>query len=256
MKTELRTITPVLAEYYLSKNTENRKLTNKNIDALVRVLRNGEWVVNGETIKFNVKGQLIDGQHRLWACVISGIPFKSLCVDEVSDLAFMTIDVGAKRTAADILSIGQVNNSNTMAAIVKCYVESKISHSFVKSNVMATHLQIINEYNRDAEMYERLLTLHTGIRKFVTTSFMAVCKAAIEKYGDHWLEESIEKIRTGEGLTYGDPCHTLREWSINNKGSVKTQNTRAIYVKSVKAMAIGKQIKYLRHTAGDPFPTF
>ena len=84
---------------------------------------------------------------------------------------------------------------------------------------------------------------------------MAICKSAIEIYGDEWFDVSINKIKTGQNLSYGDPCLTLREWSILNKGMAKRQSMRAIYVKAVRAMATGSKVKLLKYSELESFPT-
>lgn len=252
---ELCTITPEMSEKFLSKNTSNRKITEKNVANIMRALSNNEWSLNGETIKFDFNGNVLDGQHRLLACVRSGIPFRSYIVRNLAPETFTTIDIGAKRTAADILSIHKVPNANNLAAIIKCYVEAKHNRNFSLGNISATNEQILNEYKSSPELYQKLALSYAGISKFVTSPFMAICKSAIEIYGERWFEESIEKIKTGQNLKYGDPCLAIREWSINNKGNSNTRtNTRAIYVKAIKGMATNAKIKKLRFVKEDSFP--
>lgn len=256
MNMELCTITPEMSERFLSKNANNRKITEKNVVGIMRALSNNEWSLNGETIKFDFEGNVIDGQHRLMACLRSGIPFKSYVVRNLPPETFTTIDIGTKRTAIDVLSIHQVPNSNNLAAIIKCYVESKFNRNFGVSRFAATNEQILNEYKASPEMYQKLALSYASTCKFVKTPFMAICKSAIEIYGEHWFEESINKIRTGQNLEYGDPCLAMREWSINNKGKDNSRtNMRGIYVKAIKAMATNSKIKVLRYSKTDSFPT-
>lgn len=255
MNIELRTITPEMSAHFLSKNTNNRKITEKNVTAIAHALYRGEWALNGETIKFDHDGNVIDGQHRLMACVRTGIPFQSYVVNNLPPESFTTIDIGSKRTAADILSIHHAPNSTNIASIAKCYIEARHNKGWALSRLRATNEQILAEYKTNPELYQKLAGLYQHISKFANTSFMAICKSAIEIYGDRWLESTISKIKTGQNLEHGDPCLALREWAINNKDKKTRSSSRAIYVKAVKAMATGTTIKMLRHNSDQAFPT-
>lgn len=256
MNMELRTITPEMSQHFLSKNKNNRKVTEKNVIGIMRALSNNEWALNGETIKFDINGNVIDGQHRLIACVRTGIPFESYIVKDLPSESFTTIDIGSRRTAADILSIHEAPNANNLAAIIKCYVEARYNKSYSVGTIKATNDQILNEYKSNPEMYQKLAVTYQIVAKFVTTPFIAISKSAIEIYGDHWFDESIAKIKTGQNLEYGDPCLALREWAIGNKSRNDTRgDVRAIYVKAIKAMATGTTIKSLRFNKTQSFPT-
>lgn len=104
MKTEVVGITPQLASEWLRLNTHNRKLRRLTVDALKRAFERGEYVQSHQGIAFGKNNIVIDGQHRLTAIseLKSGI-FPMLVTWGVPEDAFMTIDRGVKRTAADSL---------------------------------------------------------------------------------------------------------------------------------------------------------
>lgn len=113
-------VTPEMASMWLSQNTVNRKLIPNHVAALEAVLLRGEWALNGETIKFSSTGRLLDGQHRLTACVKCGVGFWTYVVHGLDDATFDTIDTNARpRKASDILSIGGKASPHSLAACVK-----------------------------------------------------------------------------------------------------------------------------------------
>lgn len=67
-------ITPEIAAKYLERNYKgNRKLSQRRVDYFVQLLRDGLFRTTHQGIGFDKDGNLIDGQHRLWAIVESGI---------------------------------------------------------------------------------------------------------------------------------------------------------------------------------------
>lgn len=114
-KTSMRieVITPDVAGEYLALNTRNRAIRKAHLEDLTKAMRAGAWVLNGQPIIFDDEGALIDGQHRLNACVASGAPFITYVVRGVSDArAFTTIDVGKPRGAHDMATyMGGITSS-------------------------------------------------------------------------------------------------------------------------------------------------
>ena len=100
-------ITPELAEKWLEKNDQNqRHVISAHVRRLAEDMKSGKWEQNGETIKFDTEGNLLDGQHRLLACIEAGVSFTSIVVTGIQNAARMTIDVGTQRTPKDVLRFG------------------------------------------------------------------------------------------------------------------------------------------------------
>ena len=119
VRTELKKITPRIAAELLTQNSINRPMSVSHVRRLAESMKRGEWDLNGTTIKVSTSGRLLDGQHRLTACVDAGVPFDSLVVYGLEDEAFATIDQGAKsRKISDVLSIeAGANMKNVTAAL-------------------------------------------------------------------------------------------------------------------------------------------
>lgn len=118
-------ITPEDAAKILSDNTnkksgkiENyRNLTPATFKSYKSQMEDGVWFLNSHTIAFDTKGKLVDGQHRLSACVASGRPFKSIIVEGVKSSVVKTIDGGKPRVLADHLKYegGKIDDEHAMA---------------------------------------------------------------------------------------------------------------------------------------------
>ena len=112
---EVRTITPADASAMLSRNSRNRSLRPIYAAALARDMTAGRWVFTGDPIRLFEDGEVADGQHRLRAVVMSGIPQTFAVVSGVSDEAMQAIDSGRKRSGADRLALAGVKNSKRIA---------------------------------------------------------------------------------------------------------------------------------------------
>ena len=115
----LLTITPKLAEIFLKNNNANRPLKQRQIASLARAMKEGDWKINGDTIRRSKSGTIIDGQHRLHAVVRSQLTIQSWLIDGLDEDAFDTIAIGGNRSAADTLSCRGAKNSTTLAASLR-----------------------------------------------------------------------------------------------------------------------------------------
>lgn len=108
-------ITPEVAEHYLKANRSNRPISRGIVAGYVEAMRAGDWLLNGESIKFDWDGRLVDGQHRLAAIVAAKRAIAFGVIRDLDPEVFKTLDIGKKRTAADVLAIRHVYNPNAVA---------------------------------------------------------------------------------------------------------------------------------------------
>ncbi|MBY0243435.1 MAG: hypothetical protein K2X55_29425 [Burkholderiaceae bacterium] len=102
MKFEQIMVSPTLAGEFLKMNVVgNRKLRKSLVHRYADAMTRGEWMATPEGIAFSVKGDLIDGQHRLNAVIRSGCTVPMIICREVPDGAFKAMNGGSPWTAAD-----------------------------------------------------------------------------------------------------------------------------------------------------------
>jgi len=99
------TITPSIAEAMLGYNSENRNINHRRVAVIRDDILADRWEFNGDAIRFDENGIMIDGQHRLAAIVMAGKSVASLVVRGVPVAARKTIDQGKSRSLADVLKI-------------------------------------------------------------------------------------------------------------------------------------------------------
>ena len=104
MKVEIVNVTPQMAADWLRANSGNRAIRRGAVDGLKLAFQRGEYKRTHQGIAFSISGRLLDGQHRLTAIseLRDGV-FPMVVTTELPDDAFLVMDIGAKRTAADSL---------------------------------------------------------------------------------------------------------------------------------------------------------
>lgn len=96
----LRDVDPELAEEYLGYNKRNRRAKKALIDSLTIDMTESAFRFNGDTVRFDADGTLIDGQHRLRAIIASGVTVPMLIIDGFDPSVMDTVDQGISRNRA------------------------------------------------------------------------------------------------------------------------------------------------------------
>jgi hypothetical protein len=118
MEITIEKITPEVAADYLQLNVENRKLHEKTVERFARAMRAGRWKLTTQGIAFDIDGRLVDGQHRLAACILIDEPFETLVFRNAPRDMFDVLDDGKHRSGADTLGIlGSSNRSHCASAL-------------------------------------------------------------------------------------------------------------------------------------------
>jgi hypothetical protein len=137
-------ITPGVAALLIRYNTHNRKLSNVSIDTIMGILVRKEWRRTHQGLAFYADGSIMDGQHRLLACVLSGIDLDPIMVSGgYSKDDNDAIDSGSKRTAADAAKLAGVTDAD-----LKCYVVEQ----FAKYQHLVTYGKPITFTNHQTKM--------------------------------------------------------------------------------------------------------
>ena len=105
---EMVTYTPDVASAQVSQNNDgNRIIRRGTVEHIAAAMKEGRFVAaNSQTIAIDAKtGNLLDGQHRLFAISKSGCTQRLLTeyLDNAKE-AYLTMDAGVRRTASDFLT--------------------------------------------------------------------------------------------------------------------------------------------------------
>lgn len=133
IKIEVVNVTPKMAQKWLEKNSKNRAIINNSVKSFSRQMSEGKWVFNGDPIRFDDKGELIDGQHRLEAVIMSGKTIQFVVQKGLSEDARLTIDIGKNRKGSEIWSMtGGAATSVSRSTLAVCEGAARIIYNVVK----------------------------------------------------------------------------------------------------------------------------
>lgn len=151
-------ITPELAAEWLVRNKRNRTLNRALIETYARDMWADNWKLTGEAVKFDLNGDLIDGQHRLHAIVLAQKPVALYVVRGIDPDAQFVLDTGRKRTAADALQLqGHTVKATTLAAAARLgvgWTEGEIKFSVQSRIRTITHAEVFQFVAANPDLVE------------------------------------------------------------------------------------------------------
>lgn len=134
-------------EYIESTNFQNRKYNKNWVEMMSKDMLEGAWKENGETIKFDKEGNLIDGNNRMHALIKAGeinpdIKINMCVAEDVDRETATTIDIGMKRTLEHHLQFMSNCYETGCAAIVRQFMNLNEHH--MSQGASTTTLRLSN----------------------------------------------------------------------------------------------------------------
>lgn len=248
---QFETITPDIANEYLKNNKSNRNLDNKRIARYAREMELGRWLINGDTIRFDTDGILLDAQHRLEAIVKSGVTVEALVVRDLPKEAFATIDVGKNRSGGDILTIsGHQYVSHLASAARRVFTFDNTPEDAPKvaspQGKVVTHTDILDVLKRRPTLPDDVAAFCRGyprIGKLLGFGSGAALQHLFHEKQAELAREYFRGLETGANLDANSVIYQVREKLIALAGSGRmravTTFKMAIIVKGWNLMRDG-----------------
>lgn len=253
MQIQIETINPDVAKSMLTFNKVNRNLSEHTVSKYASAMERGEWLLNGEAIIFDDSGNLANGQHRLSACIKSGITLNTLVVRGVQVDAFKTFDGGKVRTAADILSVSGEKNTVALSSAARAYLMMEMSGR-EKFQITTSQIEKLVKSNRKLA---QIVCTYVGHKpRILPAAFCGVVAQVERLHGESIARSFLEKAISGVALSKDDPEYVLRDKFINTKYGVSLSSEigRAFMIKAANAKIQGKKITFLRMGEEETFP--
>jgi len=247
-------ITPDRARQLLKENINNRPVIKTHLKRLCSELLNGNFKLNGETIKISKKGIVLDGQHRLMAVVETGIAIETLIVVGIDDDFFATIDQGAPRTLAAILNIEKIENAKHCASIVPIlasYKNNKEPHQ--GRGVFISKVDSLNYFkaNKNAIVNAGAFSAASPLRKLISPAYLGLLYFLFNEIDEQQCILFFDRVTRGIGVHEFSPEYILktRLVSIATSTVKEDQLSRcAFFIFAWNAARSGKNMRFIRWT--------
>lgn len=231
IKFERTLITPHVAAAWLEKNTGNRTMRRNVVDKYARDMVSGNFGFAGDPIRFDWNGRLIDGQHRLAACIRADIPFESMVVYGLDPAVQVRIDGGKARTAADAIAIeGGYSALGLLASTSRLILADKFDLGVVSGHWSSSEIMDVLKRHKQLPA-----SVNAVVRKKVPKGMPLACLAMIHYVGARFLDKPekadafVAVMQTGESTYKGDPAHKYRERIINDGAGEKSMKREVRY---------------------------
>jgi len=262
MKTEVREITPTVANEMLKRNINNRKPSESHIGFLSKEMRVGNWKFDGQPLRFSDNGGLLDGQHRLYAIVKSKTTQKFLVLTGINSDAFHVMDTGKQRTGGDVFGINGVQNAKLCAAAVKIIMSHNRGHNAGAGDSKISNTDLWEFFNENRVIEDIVKSSHALYLEFnrvlpltaiVAFRFLMSEKNVLDS-DNFW-----RSVCSGLALEKDSPERVLRQKLIADKVSKSNlpfREKKAIIFKAWNAYRTKKVVKFLRwNKETEKFPT-
>jgi len=264
----LRVITPKYAQELIDATGSRnfRKPDLNRVKVITDDIENGRWKVNGATII--VDGRIIvDGMHRLLACVDSGKSIQTFVVEGLDEDARLTIDAVRPRNLAQWLSHQGVKSANGCASVTRNWFAYRKDY-WNKEILPSESVQVLLA---DFIKRERIIseavhlcsesTNHFRALTFVPASIMGtvLCEGTNKSFCSPTLSEHaklfVYQLRTGESKTKNTPVlHFRNRMCHNSKQQVKMTRTltRALLIYTWNLFVNGETVDVLKFRLSGP----
>ena len=110
---EVMTISVDLNRYILETyNLHNQNTRPGKIKRFAQCHMDGDWKLTGDTVKFGLNCELLDGQNRLRGALQADAPLRTYVVFGVDPDAFRVLDTGTVRTGGDTFQVAGVPSAD------------------------------------------------------------------------------------------------------------------------------------------------
>jgi len=265
MRIEMTKMTKEMGRELLAKNRHNRSTSLATVKVYLHSMNTGRWDWdNGETLKLDTDGNLIDGQHRLQAFINSDLQETNfLIIHGLDSNAMKTLDSGKKRSNTDFLKLEGIAYHNILAnAIPKILLlDSKPMSVVVRGGSSCTTMlnsisvdEILNEYYSKSEQYDSWAKTCSTISRMYSAKgyrgmpggtlllFMHLC------YTNGWdtilVKRYLESLSNPPINTSSDTvANSLIKFTKEEKGKLLAMKNMVAMIKGFNAFMEGTHLK-------------
>lgn len=256
----IEVVSPTIAAQMLGTSAGNRHLRKTAVNRYAREMIAGRWMLNGEAVKFDVAGHLIDGHHRLNAIIAAKVSVQVLVIRNVQEGAMVTLDTGVGRSFFDATVVAGRLWDRGVGPISRwwyLYEQGGLARRIPPASMQ--------ELTLVAETHPSILESAALMRKFkrVTRHCVPSVQGFVhaytsEKYDREMADVFMKDLDDGASLDETHPIFLLRRYLIDDV-SRKTPDPHrvlAVTIKTWNAWMAGDRLKVIVYRSTEAFPRF
>ncbi|MCI1868522.1 hypothetical protein [Bifidobacterium crudilactis] len=257
-------LTPKMANELLARNTHNRNVSQARVDVWTEAMKRGEWRMNGEAIKISGDGTILDGQHRLYAVVKSGVTIPILIITGLPRQSQETMDTGKSRKLADVLTLRGEKNTALLAAVVTGlarYERWGVQAAFLSTNSYpVTNGQALAWLEDHPDVHDSVnVARSVGSHASAPGKIIGILHYRFTHINVEDGEDFFDKLDTGAGMEQGHPILALRkQLKLIHDDPMQGYNPQRVSGLIIKAWNKYRDgdmdVKLLRFTVGGAHP--
>lgn len=242
-------VTPEMAEIALQYNNNPRKrIKQRSVEAYSRDMKSNNWIDTAESIDIDINGEIYNGQHRLSAIILAGVPVLLYVTFNTTVEARFGVDQGVTRSATEKLDLVIENNIGTKLAAV-C---RSMMRGTNQSGTKYSHAEIVQFAMKYGAVIEWIAKTCPGVRADVQAAF---AKAALW-FGVDRIEPFVRRFADVMFESPHDPARRLHDFVISSRGNGASKGSLTTYKRTVAAVTAyieGKELRALNERSKDFF---
>lgn len=235
MRTAEEWIGPDKAKKYLERNISNRPLRQMRVEMYAETMLRGLWKMTYEAIAFDEDGNLLNGQHRLNAVILSGTEQQFFVVRGALRETYDVIDGGAKRSPQDRLAQIGLPYATVAGPALRMLIlygrapelrwaqmgrgsspKLLVTDHELLNMALEVGEEAIDEAGRIAKQCSS-----RAVKMNASAAFAAyLLFRTADPYGEY-VGEFFNGLITGADLGHDDPRLTLRQWAARTANGVR-----------------------------------
>lgn len=257
-------VTPEMAALWLeSTKFNNRNISDRLVEKIARDIKQGKWIVDGNPLKFDKDGHLIDGQHRCWGIIRSNMNVSTFVVHGIDSAAINIIDTGKSRSNSDILHFNGHVNTASLANACRISIGYKKNNGNLyewaggSSKLHCSSSEIVREAEDNKRLTNSLQDVISMkfVKKFMGTGTAAFCHSIFSTKDKLAADEFFYLLEKGVDLEEGNAvlalrnCLTLRDHltsKLAKGGNYRCAYLVALIIKAWNFYRDGTFVKRLR----------
>ena len=245
-KRELKivTITPAMATKMLELNQLNRPLKQGHVDRIANQIKEGKWRFNGDTIKIATNHDILDGQHRLWACILADVSIETVVVEGIERDAFATIDtLRATRTFGDTLSLDGVTRNRREIGTALAWLirwQNGVIPEFKQAKNRIENSDIEAIYAKHAAMTNAVERVRHA-KSLISHAILGFLYYVLASRDLELADRFIDTLESPAGVAVNDPFFRFRAWLLQSLENKKRREPVLLIALAFKAWNYAKE---------------